>query len=52
MITGEKIGSKNSILLNIPSDIYEELRKVAFQKNVSVTSIVIEAIQKHLKKSK
>ena len=47
MITGEKI--KNSILLNVHSEIYEALRKMSYEKNISMTSIIIEAIQKHLK---
>lgn len=50
MITGEKI--KHSILLNVPSEIHEALRKISYEKNVTMTSIIIEAIQKHLKKSK
>lgn len=42
----------HALILNLPSEIYEALRKISYEKNVSMTSIIIEAIQKHLKKSK
>lgn len=47
-----KTDKKHILSLHIPKDIYESLRKISFKANSSMTSIIIEAIQKHLKNSK
>jgi len=40
---------KKQILLNLPINIYEDLRKISFEKRQTVTSIIIESLIANLK---
>jgi hypothetical protein len=43
---------KSVLFVNIPTHLYRELRRLAYEKETTITSVVVAMIEEHLQDNK